>query len=141
MVDPFRNLSLVHAKDHPILAGAAAWSVCDIGLHCTEAGGVAVVLALSTAAQRRILRFDGVTDFVLAGGLSSSAVRIVDVTHLQWQGVNLRVESSCGSLAFWAATVAEKPHGGRADGAGDRTGGTLGGSAKRRPSGSGSRSG
>ena len=31
--------------------------------------------------------------------------RILDVTHLQWACVTVRVESSCGGLSFWARSV------------------------------------
>jgi hypothetical protein len=103
---------LIHAKDHPVLRDAVAWHVTEVRYALPRRGDARVVLGLHRAEESLLLRFEGVDEFsVMAGFPESPAsedqvrVRILDVTHLQWNGVTVRVESSCGGLSFWARSV------------------------------------
>lgn len=102
-------VTLVHAKDHPVLADASSWSVAEVQLHYRGlplASGH-VVVTLVRDRQRRRLEFPAVADFTMTAAFTAdpSPLRILDVTHLQWSGVAVRVESRCGGLGFWAASA------------------------------------
>ena len=106
-MNPNRSVTLVHAKDHPVLDAPLSWRVVEVRLHCSRdtAEAIRVELVLASASRRRHLCFDGVADFSFAQALTGSSVRVLDVTHLQWRGIDVRVESVCGSLGFWARGV------------------------------------
>lgn len=117
-------VTLVHAKDHPVLADAPAWTVAEVQLHYSgpPRGHGQVVVTIVRQRQRRRLEFPAVADFTMTAAFISdpSPLRILDVTHLQWSGIAVRVESQCGGLGFWAASVssarapaAPRPMGGR----------------------------
>lgn len=102
-------VTLVHAKDHPVLADAPSWTVAEVQLHyhgLPLAHGH-VVVTLVRERQRRRLEFPAVADFTMTAAFTAdpSPLRILDVTHLQWSGIAVRVESRCGGLGFWAASV------------------------------------
>lgn len=107
-MNPNRSVTLVHAKDHPVLAAPLSWRVVEVRLLCGRDTDEAIRVELVLAGEhgRRLLRFDGVADFAFAQGLNGLSVRVLDVTHLQWRGIDVRVESVCGSLGFWARGVA-----------------------------------
>lgn len=111
-MDRPKPVTLVHAKDHPIVPQAVSWGVESIRLEVGRAAPEAVRawVVLRKGRERVRLRFDGVTDFSMAPGFpdAAAAVRILDVSHLLWQHVNVRVESACGALGFWAASVVEE---------------------------------
>lgn len=95
-----------------MLRDAIAWHVADVRYALLRRGDARVVLRLRRGEESLQLRFDGVDDFAVSSGLPESpasgdrvSVRILDVTHLQWDGVTVRVESSCGGLSFWARSV------------------------------------
>ena len=95
-----------------MLRDAVAWHVTEVRYALPRRGDARVVLGLHRAEESLLLRFEGVDEFsVMAGFPESPAsedqvrVRILDVTHLQWHGVTVRVESSCGGLSFWARSV------------------------------------
>lgn len=103
---------LIHAKDHPVLQDAVAWHLTEVRYALPRRGDARVVLGLHRSEESLQLRFEGVDDFSVTSGFPESPasddqvrVRILDVTHLQWDGVTVRVESSCGGLAFWAGSV------------------------------------
>lgn len=100
------SVRLLHARTHPVLDATAPWSVQ--GVQLSTAGGqgrVRVTLLVTREGVRQRLRFDGVTDLTLRSGRPALPVRILDVTHLQWRGVAVRVETECGELGFWAGSV------------------------------------
>lgn len=109
-VNPNHSVTLVHAKDHPVLIAQHSWHVVEVRLHCPRdtAETIRVELVLAGEGKRRQLRFDGVTDFSLTQAMIGTSVRVLDVTHLQWRGIDVRVESICGSLGFWARSVTEE---------------------------------
>jgi len=103
---------LIHAKDHPVLRDAIAWHVTEVRYALSRRGNARVVLGLRRGEESLQLRFEGVDEFSVVAGFPESRasdvqvrVRILDVTHLQWEGVTVRVESSCGGLSFWARSV------------------------------------
>ncbi len=103
---------LIHAKDHPVLRDAVAWHLTEVRYALPRRGDARVVLGIHRGEESLQLRFEGVDDFSVTSGFPESPasddqvrVRILDVTHLQWDGVTVRVESSCGGLAFWARSV------------------------------------
>jgi hypothetical protein len=103
---------LIHAKDHPVLRDAVAWLVKELRYTIPPRGDARVILSLRRADESLQLRFEGVDEFSVVSGFPESQacdrqvrVRILDVTHLQWDGVTVRVESSCGGLSFWARSV------------------------------------
>ena len=103
---------LIHAKDHPVLRDAVAWHVTEVRYALSRRGNARVVLGLHRADASLQLRFEGVDEFSVVSGFPDApncgervGVRILDVTHLQWEGVTVRVESSCGGLSFWARSV------------------------------------
>lgn len=106
------SVMLIHAKDHPLLRDAVAWLVKELRYTIPQQGDARVVLALWRGDESLQLRFEGVDEFSVVSGFPESRacdrqvrVRILDVTHLQWDGVTVRVESSCGGLSFWARSV------------------------------------
>ena len=108
VVEPVRAVTLIHAKDHPVLSHASSWSVEGVSfLSRTPIGEARVDLRLCRDCESVRLWFDGVDDFTVAAGFpaAGAGVRILDVSHLQWQGVSIRVESSCGRLGYWARSV------------------------------------
>lgn len=103
---------LIHAKDHPVLRDAIDWLVKELRYTLPQRGDARVVLGLHRAEESLLLRFEGVDEFSVMSGFPDApnsgdrvGVRILDVTHLQWNGVTVRVESSCGGLSFWARSV------------------------------------
>ena len=103
---------LIHAKDHPVLRDAVAWLVKELRYTIPPRGDARVILSLRRADESLQLRFEGVDEFSVVSGFPESQacdrqvrVRILDVTHLQWACVTVRVESSCGGLSFWARSV------------------------------------
>jgi hypothetical protein len=103
---------LIHAKDHPVLRDAIAWHVTEVRYALSRRGNARVVLGLRRGEESLHLRFEGVDDFSVVSGFPDApncgepvGVRILDVTHLQWACVTVRVESSCGGLSFWARSV------------------------------------
>lgn len=97
---------LIHAKDHPVLDPPAPWSVDDVRVSLPDEGDGACVLLLVRRDRTCLrLQFDGVTDLTLLSGRPASPVRILDVTHIQWHGVTVRVETASGDLGFWAGSV------------------------------------
>jgi hypothetical protein len=103
---------LIHAKDHPVLRDAIAWHVTEVRYALSRRGNARVVLSLHRAEESLQLRFEGVDEVSVVSGFPESQacdrqvrVRILDVTHLQWACVTVRVESSCGGLSFWARSV------------------------------------
>jgi hypothetical protein len=103
---------LIHAKDHPVLRDAVAWNLTEARYALPRCGDARVVLGLHRGEESLQLRFEGVDEFSVVSGFPESRasdlqvmVRILDVTHLQWNGVTVRVESSCGGLSFWARSV------------------------------------
>ena len=103
---------LIHAKDHPVLRDAIAWHVTEVRYALPRRGDARVVLGLRRGDESLQLRFEGVDEFSVVSGFPESRasdlqvrVRILDVTHLQWACVTVRVESSCGGLSFWARSV------------------------------------
>lgn len=102
-------VTLVHAKDHPVLVDAPAWTVAEMQVHYAgpPQGQARVSLTLVRGRQRRRLEFAAVADFAMTAAFTAdpSPLRILDVTHLQWSGVAVRVQSACGGLGFWAASV------------------------------------
>ena len=104
------EVTLIHAKVHPVLGDSPAWTVEGLHLKLVQggAGGVGVVVvSLRRDADTIELCFDGVVDFAVAGNFpeAGSRLRILDVTHLLWQGVSIRVESVGPGLGFWARSV------------------------------------
>lgn len=106
------SVMLIHAKDHPVLRDAVAWLVKELRYTILQQGDARVVLSLCRADESLQLRFEGVDEFAVVSGFPESRacdrqvrVRILDVTHLQWACVTVRVESSCGGLSFWARSV------------------------------------
>ena len=106
------GVMLIHAKDHPVLRDAIAWHVTEVRYALSRRGNARVVLSLHRAEESLQLRFEGVDEFSVVSGFPDApncgervGVRILDVTHLQWDGVTVRVESSCGGLSFWARSV------------------------------------
>lgn len=104
------DVTLIHAKVHPVLGDSPAWTVEGLHLKLVQggAGGVGVVVvSLRRDADTIELCFDGVVDFAVAGNFpeAGSRLRILDVTHLLWQGVSIRVESVGPGLGFWARSV------------------------------------
>jgi hypothetical protein len=120
----------VHAKDHPVLADAPAWTVSEVQFRYggPPQGQGHVVVALVRERQRRRLEFPGVAEFTMTAAFAAdpSPLRILDVTHLQWSGIAVRVESRCGGFGFWAASATST----RAAAAAPRAGGR-----RRRPAG------
>lgn len=97
---------LVHAKDHPILPPPSPWSVMDVQVWLPHGGNQACVLLVLVRDRDRLrLLFDDVSELTLHSGRPALPVRILDVTHLQWRGVAVRVETECGDLGFWAGGV------------------------------------
>lgn len=108
MNDPIRDVSLVHAKDHPVLPESASWRLHWLRLDLeTSHGdtGTRVEMVLRREDRSLRMRCDGVADFAMRCDVVDVALRILDVTHLQWSGIAVRVESVCGALGFWAASV------------------------------------
>ncbi len=106
------GVMLIHAKDHPVLRDAIAWHVTEVRYALSRRGNARVVLSLHRAEESLQLRFEGVDEVSVVSGFPESQacdrqvrVRILDVTHLQWACVTVRVESSCGGLSFWARSV------------------------------------
>ena len=106
------GVTLIHAKDHPVLRDAVAWQLTEVRYALPRRGNARVVVGLHRADESLQLRFEGVDDFAVTSGFPNAppsgdrvGVRILDVTHLQWNGVTVRVESSCGGLSFWARSV------------------------------------
>ena len=106
------GVTLIHAKDHPVLRDAVAWQLTEIRYSMSRRGDARVDLAVCRDGESLHLRFEGVDEFVVTSGFPGATapadrvgVRILDVTHLQWEGVSVRVESSCGGLSFWAGAV------------------------------------
>ena len=108
IMDRSGSFTLVHAKDHPVLDGASAWHVEDVLVSTsdTDDSGACVTLVVRQDHVRTLLRFEGVADFTLRSGRPGAPLRILDVTHLQWRGITVRVETGCGDLGFWARDVA-----------------------------------
>jgi len=103
---------LIHAKDHPVLHDAVDWHLTDVRYALPRRGDARVVLGLHRAKESLQLRFEGADEFSVMSGFPDAPnsgdqirVRILDVTHLQWNGITIRVESSCGGLSFWARSV------------------------------------
>lgn len=106
MTEHSSSVRLTHARTHPVLDAAAPWSVEDVALSTADdTGRLRVTLLVSREDERHRLRFEGVTDLALRSGRPALPVRILDVTHLQWRGVAVRVETECGDLGFWAGGV------------------------------------
>ena len=106
------SVTLIHAKDHPVLRDAVAWQLTEVRYALPQRGEARVVLGVCRSGESLQLRFEGVGDFAVTSGFPDAptvgdrvGVRILDVTHLQWEGVTVRVESSCGGLSFWARSV------------------------------------
>ena len=106
------GVMLIHAKDHPVLRDAIAWHVTEVRYALSRRGNARVVLGLRRGEESLHLRFEGVDEFAVVSGFPDApncgervGVRILDVTHLQWACVTVRVESSCGGLSFWARSV------------------------------------
>ena len=106
------GVTLIHAKDHPVLRDAVAWQLTEVRYALPRRGDARVVLGVSRSGESLQLRFEGVDEFSVTAGFPDApasgdrvGVRILDVTHLQWEGVTVRVESSCGGLSFWARSV------------------------------------
>jgi len=99
----------VHAKDHPVLGDAPAWTVSEVQFHYSgpPQGHGHVVITLVRDQKRRRIEFPSVADFTMTTAFTAdpSPLRILDVTHLQWSGVSVRVESQCGGFGFWAAAA------------------------------------
>lgn len=119
MNGPCWNVTLSHAGNHPVLPEASSWHLHGLRMDVPAEGdaeGVRVELLLRRHGQTRRLRCAGVTDFSMRFAVVGIALRILDVSHLQWSGITVRVESACGALGFWAATVVAE-HGDRVDAA------------------------
>jgi len=106
------SVTLIHAKDHPVLRDAVAWQLTEVRYALPRRGDARVVLGVCRTGESLQLRFDGVDDFAVTSGFPEAptsgdrvGVRILDVTHLQWNGVTVRVESTRGGLSFWARSV------------------------------------
>ena len=106
------SVKLIHAKDHPVLRDAVAWQLTEVRYALPRRGDARVVLGVCRADESLQLRFEGVDDFAVTSGFPDTpasghrvGVRILDVTHLQWNGVTVRVESTRGGLSFWARSV------------------------------------
>ena len=106
------GVTLIHAKDHPVLRDAVAWQLTEVRYALPRRGDARVVVGLHRADESLQLCFEGVDEFSVTAGFPDAPnsgervrVRILDVTHLQWNGVTVRVESSCGGLSFWARSV------------------------------------
>jgi len=106
------GVTLIHAQDHPVLRDAVAWQLTEVRYALPRRGDARVVLGVSRSGESLQLRFEGVDEFSVTAGFPDApasgdrvGVRILDVTHLQWEGVTVRVESSCGGLSFWARSV------------------------------------
>ena len=106
------GVTLIHAKDHPVLRDAVAWQLTEVRYALPRRGNARVVLGFHRADESLQLCFEGVDEFSVTAGFPDAPnsgervrVRILDVTHLQWNGVTVRVESSCGGLSFWARSV------------------------------------
>ena len=106
------SVTLIHAKDHPVLRDSVTWRLSQLRYSLSPRGETRVVLGLCREGEATRLRFDGVDEFFVASDfpgarVSGSPVRvkILDVAHLQWEGVSIRVESECGGLSFWAWSV------------------------------------
>ncbi|MCY3014151.1 MAG: hypothetical protein NT171_05535 [Planctomycetota bacterium] len=106
------GVTLTHAKDHPVLRDAVAWQLTEVRYALPRRGDARVVLGVCRSGESLQLHFEGVDEFAVMPGFPDApasgdrvGVRILDVTHLQWEGVTVRVESSCGGLSFWARSV------------------------------------
>lgn len=106
------SVMLTHAKEHPVLPNAGDWHPSEVRFSLTSRNAAVVMLRLTSAGASIRLRFDGVTEFALQSCFRDATapdgrvgVRILDVSHLQWEGVTVRVDSSCGGLSFWAGEV------------------------------------
>lgn len=106
------SVMLTHAKEHPVLRDAGAWHPSEVRFSLTHRGAAVVMLRLTSSGGSIRLRFDGVTDFALQSCFREATapdgrigVRILDVSHLQWEGITVRVDSTCGGLSFWAGEV------------------------------------
>ena len=95
-----------------MLRDAVDWHLTEVRYALPRRGDARVVLGLRRAEESLQLRFEGVDEFSVTSGFpdapssgEQAGVRILDVTHLQWNGVTVRVESSCGGLSFWARSV------------------------------------
>jgi len=109
-VEPPKPVTLVHSKEHPVLSDAVSWGVESVRIEVARKSPAAgrAWLVLRRGRETIRLRFDGVTDLAMRPGFldTTVAVRILDVSHLLWQHVTVRVESACGTLGFWAAAAA-----------------------------------
>ena len=106
------SVTLIHAKDHPVLRDAVAWQLTEMRYSMSRRGDARVVLGVCRDGESLQVRFEGVDEFFVTSGFPAATlsddrvgVRILDVTHLQWDGVSVRVESTCGGLSFWAGSV------------------------------------
>ncbi len=106
------SVTLIHAKDHPVLRDAVAWQITEVRYALPQRGEARVVLGLRRADEALQMHFEGVDEFSVTSDFRDPptsgdrvGVRILDVTHLQWDGVAIRVESACGGLSFWARSV------------------------------------
>ncbi len=106
------SVMLIHAKDHPVLRDAVSWHVAEMRYALPQRGEARVVLGLRRADEALQMHFEGVDEFFVTSEFRDPptsgdrvGVRILDVTHLQWDGVTIRVESACGGLSFWARSV------------------------------------
>lgn len=90
-----------------MLSSPLEWRVAEVRLQCSRDTDdtIRVEIEVVRERERRTFRFDGVVDLSIAQAVSGSSVRILDVTHLKWRGIDVRVESVCGSLGFWAEAV------------------------------------
>jgi hypothetical protein len=106
IVERVPDVMLIHAKVHPVLGDAPSWKVEGLHLSLSHHES-AVVVRLARGEESIELRFDGVDDFTVAGNFpeAGSRLRILDVSHLLWQGVSIRVESVGPGLGFWAGAV------------------------------------
>jgi len=106
------SVILTHAKEHPVLRHATVWRLTEVRYSLTRRRTAIVVLGLRSADEVIRLRFEGVEEFSVESGFRDATVpgdwvgvRILDVSHLQWDGVTVRVDSTCGGLGFWARSV------------------------------------
>ena len=95
-----------------MLRDAVAWQLTEVRYALPRRGDARVVVGVCRSGESLQLRFEGVDEFAVTSGFPDAptlgdrvGVRILDVTHLQWEGVTVRVESSCGGLSFWARSV------------------------------------
>lgn len=102
---------LADAPDHAVLAEPWAYTVEGLRVsfgHSDQAHS-SLDLFLSRDGAQVCLRFSGVSDLEIDAGFPYSymGIEILNVSHLQWERINVRVEGfePAPGIRFWASSV------------------------------------